>query len=216
MIRRPVFWVVIVAVFLAVAVALAVGIAMSGTPGGADAASTRIPRPTPSGTAAPTPLPTATTASGPVVPADCSGIYTKDWSPEMHGLVLNPPWTLDPESGVRFGSKDTDLVGVLQTTAEVTCVWANPRGGSDAGGLTTNIASVSPEQSSAVIAHMKEIGYNCYDELGGTRCVVETPGDNGTVGESHFIREGIWSATWWLNTSPDGYTHDIVTAIFGA
>lgn len=217
LVRRPGFWVVIVAVFLAVAVALAVGIAVSGTPGGGDAAATRTARPTPATTAVPIAVPPATPAApGPVIPADCSGIYTKDWTPEMHGLVLNPPWTLDAESGVRYGSKDTGLISVLEATEKVTCVWGNPNGGSDSGGLTTNVAAITSEQSADVIAHMKKIGYSCYEELAGTRCVVETPGDNGTVGESHFIREGIWSATWWLNVSPDGYTHDIVTAIFGA
>ena len=35
-------------------------------------------------------------------------------------------------------------------------------------------------------------------------------------GESHFIRDGIWIATKWVNASPDGYTHDMVTTIFGA
>lgn len=43
----------------------------------------------------------------------------------------------------------------------------------------------------------------------------EVVDDNGTVGESHFLREGVWLATWWLNIAPDGYTHDIVAALWG-
>ncbi|MCI2956352.1 hypothetical protein MN032_01500 [Agromyces atrinae] len=32
---------------------------------------------------------------------------------------------------------------------------------------------------------------------------------------SSFFRDGIWIATHWVNTGPDGYTHNIVPALFG-
>ncbi len=54
----------------------------------------------------------------------------------------------------------------------------------------------------------------CYDELGGLRCVTETTGDGGVVGESHFVRDGIWLATRYVNSGPDGYTHDIVANLW--
>jgi hypothetical protein len=218
LLRRPVFWIVAVVVVALAALVVAAGMMLAGDAASTDAAGA-TERPVPTQTTAPTPVPSVTAepaASGPSIPADCAGIYTKDWAPEMDGLVLNPAWTDDPASGVRYGSNDTGLVTVLEATTKVTCVWANATGGSDAGGLTTNVAALTPEQSTDVLAHMEELGYDCYEELAGTRCVTETFNDNGTIGESHFVREGIWVATWWLNVGPDGYTHDVVTAIFGA
>lgn len=219
LVRRPVFWIVLLIVAVVAALVVAAGVRFAADAASADGSDDGAARPVPSQTAAPSAVPTATTApaaSGPVIPSDCAGIYTKDWASQMDGLVLNPAWTEDPASGVRYGSKETGLQTVLEATTKVTCVWANAKGGSDAGGLTTNVAALTAEQSTDVIAHMNELGYNCYEELQGTRCVTETPNDNGTVGESHFLREGIWVATWWLNVGPDGYTHDIVTAVFGA
>ena len=70
-------------------------------------------------------------------------------------------------------------------------------------------------QQEETLAHLGDLGYNCYEELEGTRCVVEQEGEVGAFGESHFMRSGIWIATGWVNAAPDGYTHDIVATVFG-
>jgi hypothetical protein len=210
-------WLVVLGVFVLIVAAITVAIALAvAQPQGGKAAPTDAAM-TPGSTASGSPTGTTkpTGEADPLIPADCAKIYTKDWAPEMNGLALNPEWTADPASGVRYGSRDTGLVTVLEATTKVTCVWADPRGGGDTGGLTTNVARLTADQEASVREHLSSSGYTCYDELKGTRCVSEVVDDNGTVGESHFLREGVWLATWWLNIAPDGYTHDIVAALWG-
>lgn len=149
------------------------------------------------------------------VPSDCSGIYTKDWAPEMWGHVLNPAWADGPDGTGVSGSNDEDLVATLTDTVELSCYWLNARGPSDNGHVTTDIAALTSEQTAAVLGHMNDIGFSCYPEHGGTRCVIEREGTEGPTGESHFLRDGIWSATAWYAISPDGYTADIERALFG-
>ena len=219
LVRRPSFWLVIAAALLAVVVAVAVGVLLPRSDGGTDAAATPSITPSAKATpAVPAGSPTATAAaSGPVIPADCAGIYTRDWGPELTGLVLNPVWTTRPENQPRYSAPDAELDGILNQTTRLVCSWARPEGPNDVAGLTTIVAQVSPEQQASVVDHLRAASYSCYDELSGTRCVIESePSADGQSGESHFLREGIWSATHWLNVSPDGYTHDIVAALFGA
>ncbi|WP_350349129.1 hypothetical protein ABIQ69_04105 [Agromyces sp. G08B096] len=217
--RRPVFWLVVAAAVVLLAVVV-VGIVIGPGRGGPSADAGASAPPTGSAaddaTAAPaTDAPASTPPSGTALPSDCAEIYTKDWSGEFAPLVLNPAWTLEPESGVHRGSRDADAVALLDSTVVLECAWGHPNGGSDRG-LTTNLARVTPEQAGAMSGAFAAAGYSCYEELGGTRCVTETPpSPDGQAGESHFFRDDVWIATLWVNTGPDGYTHDIVTAIFG-
>ncbi|KRC60831.1 hypothetical protein ASE14_07620 [Agromyces sp. Root81] len=216
LLRRPQFWLVVGGAILAVIVAFVVGAVIGGAGTGSSGGST----PTPGNTdAAATPPASSAPASRPPsaheIPTDCEAIYTRDWSEDFAPLVLNPAWALEPGSGVQFGSNDRTAVDLLTTNSAITCNWGGPAGGSDRG-LTTNIAHVTEEQAVAMLAHFGAMGYSCYEELEGTRCVTETPESaDGQSGESHFIREGVWIATLWMNAGPDGYTNDIVAAIFG-
>lgn len=218
--RRPEFWLVLVAGLLAVGVAIAVGMAV-GAARSSDAAASASTRPSPVASSTVTPVAPvaepepAPAPAGPAIPADCAQIYTRDWAPDFSPLVLNPEWTQDPASGVRLGSRDEVATALLGSKAALTCAWGSPGGGSGRG-LTTNVAPVTPEESARMLEHFAGAGYDCFEELGGTRCIVQTPASaDGQSGESHFLREGIWVATLWVNAGPDGYTHDIVTAIFG-
>jgi hypothetical protein len=219
LVRRPAFWLVVVAALLLVAVASVVGL-MLGAGRGVDVSASGTPTPGTVTTDAATTPPAAETEAPPaagtsvVVPASCAEIYTRDWSAALGGLVLNPPWTETPGNGPFWGSNDNGVVTVLEATTKLTCAWVGPNGGGDVG-IITNLAELTPEQVSSTLAHLASIGQTCYEELGGTRCVVERNSDAGESGESHFIREGIWSATRWSNVVADGYTHDIATALFG-
>ncbi|WP_022893906.1 hypothetical protein [Agromyces subbeticus] len=214
--RRPQFWFLVAAAALLIVVAMLVGTVIGGTTGGGAA----LPSSTDSAGAVTTP-PGSTPSTTPIatevahgIPTECAELYTRDWSSDFAPLVLNPAWTLEPGSGVRLGSTDDTAVELLEANAAVTCTWASPAGGSDRG-LTTNAATVSEAERAAMLAHFGEKGYVCYEELEGTRCVIETaPSPDGQSGESHFFRDDVWIATHWVNAGPDGYTHDIVAAIF--
>ena len=219
--RRPVFWLVIAIVLLLIGVAITIVLALGSTTkpdAGASPSPNSDPTPTssPAQSDEPTPSDDATpTPAGAEIPSDCADIYTRDMTAEFDGLVLNPAWTLEPESGVRRGSKDEVVVALLESTAELTCSWADPGGGSDRG-VTTDVARIAPDAAAATLEHFASAGFTCFEELEGTRCVIESaPSPDGQSGESHFIRDGVWIATWWVNSGPDGYTHDIVAAIFG-
>jgi hypothetical protein len=162
-----------------------------------------------------TPAPTVTDAvsAGPKHPSSCADIYTIDWSMNLSPLVLNPAWAQDPASGVHNGTDDAGLATVLEDTATVTCMWGKASGGGDVG-LTTNVAVLTEPQQADVASRLRGLGYSCFEELKGLRCVTETIEDAGSWGESHFLREGLWLATKWVNASPEGYTHDIVNTLF--
>lgn len=221
--RRPVFWLLLGAAVLLVVIAVVLGFALTAPlRSGDDAAATAGPTSAPPLTAtdaatAPmteAPAPPAV-ESGVVIPGSCDGIYTRDWSADFAPLVLNPAWTETPDSGVRFGSRDEFAVAMLESTTVVTCKWGSPNGASDRG-VTTNVARIDPRRAAEVTAHFETVGYRCYEELDGMRCVTETePSPDGQAGESHFLRDDVWVATLWVNAGPDGYTHDIVAAIFG-
>lgn len=183
------------------------------TPSGADNAAPV--RPVPSTSA--TPVPLASTA--PVVPtgprpATCDDIY----SPAMLATfgetsTLNPDWVEDSGAEWSLGTNDAELQSMLRSVEHLTCVWGDEAGGSGSG-LATNVAYVTAEQAEAVQTRLNDLGQNCYDELGGIRCVMQEVGTEGTTGESHFLRDGIWLATLYSNAGPDGYTRDIVTTLW--
>ncbi|NYD68281.1 hypothetical protein [Agromyces atrinae] len=216
--KRPVFWVALVAAIVLVAIA-SVAVTLSVTSGGGASAEAPISDQATS-PASPAPAePTATDSAEPTasrvdIPSSCDEIYTRDLTPEFDGLVLNPEWTNDPEKGTgRYF--DDDITGVATSQTALTCKWGATGGGSDRG-LLTNVVNIESDQMTDLPARLQELGQTCYDELDGIRCVFETPKtDDGNAGESHFFRENIWIATHWVNTGPDGYTHDIVAALFG-
>ena len=189
--------------------------------GGASApsASGETGRPQPSSSTAPiqldtaTPMPTDAAAVDSRIPTDCSGLYTTDWAPVLAPLVLNPAWTTAAGSGP-WVATDSTLAGQLEVATALHCNWTSEAGGSGQG-VITNVASIATEKQGELTASIGSLGFTCYDELGGLRCVTESTGDGTTVGESHFIKDGIWIATKWIDVSPDGYTHDMVNTVFG-
>jgi hypothetical protein len=223
LVRRPLFWLILAAGLLLVALAIAIGLAIRASGGASDAASTMPPTSTQStaGSDAVTPPSTDAPATDPPeasvidIPATCAGIYTRDWSAEMAPRVLNPAWIDDPVRGFkRWGSNDVGLVTVLEATTRLECNWV-PESGAGHLFLVTGVAQLTPDQQGSTLDYLAESDMECYDELSGTRCVMEREEAGETWGESHFLREGIWIATRWGGNGPDGYTHDIVAAIFG-
>jgi hypothetical protein len=189
--------------------------------GGATApnASGATDRPQPSNSTGPiqlgpaTPVPTDAAPADSRIPADCMSLYTTDWSASLEPLVLNPAWTTQAENGPWIAT-DSTLSSQLQAATVLTCNWASPVGGSGQG-IITNVAAIAADNQEQLIASIGSLGFTCYDELEGLRCIWEKNDDGTALGESHFIRDGIWLATKWIEVSPDGYTHDMVNTIFG-
>jgi len=210
-------WVLLGAVGSLLVIALVVSLIVwrggAGTPDAAETAGRPQPHSSPAPlavTAAPAPAPTP---DGPH-PSTCDQLYSPEMVTAFGDAVLNPAWTEADDSGVRYGSDDPELISVIgASTGTLTCVWGNEIGGSWRG-LTTNVVFVTAEQSATVQARLVAEGLDCYEELGGLRCLVETAEENGTWGESHFLRGGIWLATRYVNAGPDGYTHDIIANVW--
>ncbi|WP_156402025.1 hypothetical protein [Agromyces sp. Soil535] len=218
LVRRPVFWLLLIAAVLVVVIAVVLGFAL-GAPRGGDAATMAAPTSAPRATTDAATAPATETASpadqtGVVIPATCDGIYTRDWSGDLAPRVLNPAWVSDPARGFkRYGSNDVGLVTMLEATTRLECNWV-PEGGATHLFLVTGVAQLTPEQQGSILDHLATTDMDCYDESGGTRCVIERE-ESETWGESHFVRDGIWIATRWGVSGPSGYTADIVAAIFG-
>lgn len=204
------------ALLITVVVLLAVWNGGGATPGAEESTG----RPVPGSSSTPValepssaPTSTANADSGTPHPSSCEQLYSPAMVDAFGDKVLNPSWTKAPGSGVRDGTDDPELVLIIDATEHLTCVWGSEAGGSDSG-LTTNLVWVTPEQAIAVRARLSAAGYTCYEELSGDRCLTETVTEAGSRGESHFVRDGIWLATKYLNSGPDGYTHDIVTNVW--
>jgi hypothetical protein len=146
-------------------------------------------------------------------PAACDKIYSPGMVAAFGDLVLNPAWTTDPGSDVREGSDDPQLLAVINNTEHLSCHWVSPVGPSGSG-VVTNLVWVTAEQTQAVGNRLRELALNCYEELGGLRCITETRTEEGISGQSHFLRDGIWLATQFINAGPDGYTHDMVATLW--
>ncbi|WP_400996255.1 hypothetical protein [Agromyces sp. GXQ0307] len=198
-------------------VALVAALALP-APSGESAEPTSQGRPAPSAEAAPAPVvvPTPEPVRDERIPTDCAAIYTFDWSSTFApDYVLNPEWSTADGAPALSGTDDAVALPVLQDTSQLTCAWLPPDGGDGRVGLVTNVASVDESQAAAAIAAFQAAGQECYEEEGGTRCVVEFEGVAGSAGESHFLREGLWIATRWDGPAVSGYTLDIATQLFG-
>lgn len=216
---RAVFWISVVAALVlgtgAVAAGYFVGNANAASSDESTAGENETPaRPAPQTDGNSIPIesiaPEAPVSS--VIPASCEGIYSIDWAPRMDGLVLNPEWALAAPIAETVTSFDEELNETSRQTRTIVCRWGHEIGGSDRG-VTTGVGPVTVEEQASVLARM-QLEFDCYEELGGTRCVSEMSDDNGSLGESHFLRDGVWIATKWLNISPEGYTHDIINTLW--
>jgi hypothetical protein len=213
--RRPVTWLIAASVALAVAVVAVLAVALAPRTAQETAEPAAASRPSPAEPLAASPVPVPEPVRDPRIPADCTQIYTTDWSGVFApGYVLNPEWSTAEGAPVILGTGDEAASTVLQETSQLSCGWLPPEGGDGSVGLVTSLAAVDQAQTDAAIAAFQAAGMECYEELGGTRCIGEWQGVAGPAGESHFLREGHWIATRWDGPAVSGYTADIVAKIF--
>lgn len=214
--RRPVTWLIAAVIALVLGI-VAVVVVLLGGPDDPVAEPAAATRPAPSAPSAPSPVavPAPEPVRDPRIPAECAEIYTTDWTGVFApGYVLNPEWSIAEGAPVLVGTGDQTASPVLQETSQLSCAWLPPEGGDGSVGLVTSLAAVDQAQTDAAVAAFQAAGMECYEELGGTRCVGEWQGVAGSAGESHFLREGLWIATRWDGPAVSGYTADIVARIF--
>ena len=207
--RAPARTLLALAVALAIAAVVLTGIAVVLSPPSSQASGDARPKPSDASTVNQAVSPLATVAPS-IIPADCAEIYTRDWQSELAPFELNPAWTkTDPG----IGTTDDALRQLLEPGTALTCHWAKPSGGSDSG-LVTTLANVDERAVALAQSRIANLGWACTEQFGGVRCVTQGEDANGTWGESHFFRDGVWIATRWSNLGPDGYTADIASTLW--
>ncbi|KGJ72193.1 hypothetical protein GY21_17010 [Cryobacterium roopkundense] len=149
------------------------------------------------------------------MPMGCSALYDPAMLPVFGELVLNPEWSRGAGDGQLAGTDDQELQGVMAAAEPLECDWASANGGSGVG-LSTDVASVSPEVSVTIEARLRAVGANCYGELAGLRCVMSGSNDGDIWGESHFLRDSLWLATKYVNFAPANYTENVVANLWGS
>ena len=175
--------------------------------------------PTPSRTPQP-PVPTTSTSATAepetvpdVLPASCDDLYGEDMVATFAEarMEVNQDWTGSREAPA--GTADPGLRVMLEPKTSLDCFWLDANGGADAAVLTS-VAVVSPAENALIADRLVELGFAQQNDRGGTRYFVEHTVRGETVGESHFLRDGVWFATNWYGFGPWGYTGHMVDQVF--
>lgn len=198
-------------VILAVAAALTVGCRPEPEPSETTKSTPSVsPRPT---GATPTPIETELPDAEFEVPESCEDIYSAAMKDGLE--AENPP--LNDPGVTMLSTQDVDLIQIIDAGAPtLRCTWGRP----SEFGLATNVTALDADQSAFVEEELSASGFAC-EALGeGTICRVEQKGitlddEEYTSGETHYVGQGGWVSTSWINFAPDGYTEDIVDTIWG-
>lgn len=182
------------------------------------------PGPTPSTSATPsataeTPLPTPTPLetnlpdAGFVLPGSCEGIYSAAMLASLQ--AANPPLN-DP--GVTMNAtQNVDALELLSSgIPTIRCSWGQP----SESGLATNVSVIDAAQAAALTDALRAAGFGCQTMWDGTLCeiaqrTVNLDDQEVEFGETHFLRGDGWVSTAWVNFTPEGYTEDIVSTLWG-
>lgn len=158
---------------------------------------------TPTATPEPTPTPEPVT-----IPTSCEEIYSGELVAALSSkhAPLNDASMADPNYSNTDGVEE-----LLRTLDPLRCTW----GVAGPVGIVTGVAAVTAEQSTTVLEMLTSSAFACGDESGGTRCEFRSEGEKEfLLGESHFLRDGIWVSTFWINADITGYTEDIIATMW--
>ncbi|QKJ19845.1 hypothetical protein [Microbacterium hominis] len=187
------------------------------------AASSASPRPsTPAATspapAAPTATAPAATSSPPVptgfaVPDSCDRLI----SASMRSTVEAQVGPLNDPGVTMLSTQNATALELLGSgIPTLRCTWGRP----GEVGVSTTVSALDSAQVDAVTGALAEAGFGCEPVAGGALCRIEQRGvtlddQPYLLGEDHFLRDGGWIATAWLNAHPEGYTDDIIASLWG-
>lgn len=162
----------------------------------------------------PTPAPSASaTETTDALPDDCTGIYSADMRAQLEAQAppLNDPGITMLTTQIAEGLEVLDS-GVTS----LRCTWGLP----SEHGLATSVAVVTADQATNLDAAFQNAGMSVQPLGDGTlyqvtQRVVTQDDELVTLGEVHYLGDGGWVATNWINVLPEGYTEDIVTTLWG-
>jgi len=148
-----------------------------------------------------------------VLPETCDGLYDETMLREFEqqGMHLNTVWTGAREATA--GSASADLVQLMRGKLSLDCFWLDQSGGTESAVLTV-ATEPGPEMAATVAAHLTASGFAMQEHRGGVRYYSEHRVDGESVGESHFLRDGVWLATNWYGFGPWGYTAHMADNVF--
>ena len=187
------------------AAVLLAGCTSSGTPApkssSTPTAEAAAPRPTPSDAPSAQPV-------GAVIPATCDQMYLPLMLTQLEREYppLNDPSMADPN----FSNND-ELEELLRSLKFLQCTW----GLASETGIVTAVAPVTEEQSSEILGILEDADFSCNNQQEGRRCVIREDADGNLIGETHFVRDGIWMSTLWVNAPVRGYTENMIEALWG-
>lgn len=209
---------IILAILVVVGVVIAFMVANRSDPApGPSASATPTEESEQTETESPEPEPTEEPTTPPpdvgvVFPTTCEQLFDLKMLDEMPPLELNPPWTQDPELPPLYGTTDEALQQIIKESTHLTCTFAEPSG--DETAINTNVVQTGEATQEQVIGDLEAMGQTCDEELDGTLCVLDVDKNEGTWGESHFLRDGIWLATAYADTLPKDYTEHMIESIW--
>lgn len=140
------------------------------------------------------------------LPTECAALYS-----EKYFATLTASHALDtPQAARHDPTNDEILLSALADNPSLRCGLGNP----ETDGLITQVTQLDTATARGVQSRLAATGSRCYAETRGTRCVRSYTRDRVAVGESHFLRDGIWIATFWTKFAPENYTGEVVRHVF--
>jgi hypothetical protein len=82
------------------------------------------------------------------------------------------------------------------------------------------VSVIDAAQAAALLDALRAAGFGCQPMWDGTVCeiaqrTVNLDDEEVAFGETHFVRGDGWVSTAWVNFTPEGYTEDIVSTLWG-
>ena len=102
-------------------------------------------------------------------------------------------------------STATDLVAALEPSVTLTCTWR-----SDAGEISTTVATVPTDAGAIAAASLPDVGFDCAEDEGRTRCA-RTDSD---LIETIEAGAGLWLSTSQQTWHPQGYAEGVADAVW--
>ena len=195
-------------------IALLAAVALTATACVPEPASSASSSPSSSPTsAAPSPSPTPTGEPDAALPQACSDIYSATMLATLQSDVAP---SNDP--GVTMlSSQNVEALDMLASgIPTLRCTWGTP----SERGIATNVSQIDAAQSSTLRDALLQAGFSEEPFADGEiyriqQDMIDQDDQVVTLGEAHFLGDGGWVSTRWINAEVPGYTEDVVATLYG-